>query len=178
MSFVYGLFDPRSDKLFYHGTTDVPKRRLSEHCRLRCQTSAGWIEEIQQAGSQPEMRIFAELPRAQALDFEKELNRFYTAQGAPLANNQLGRKLRSQCKNHGSPWTPDASLQLLRLVQKGADIRDIALEMKRSRRAITLRKARLDTSDLGRPLREVFSERAPHPLLRLRIFFMRVISSS
>jgi predicted GIY-YIG superfamily endonuclease len=60
--YIYGLSDPREDRIRYIGATTNPQRRLAEHRRGFRQGSylKKWVKRIQSEGVEPEMTILEE----------------------------------------------------------------------------------------------------------------------
>ena len=93
MYFVYALIDPRTDLAFYIGQTGRPKRRLAGHLRMKTITSAGYIEELKEAGLKPKMIVLEKFPtRREAVTHESKLLSEHKTKCIPLANNKYGRK--------------------------------------------------------------------------------------
>jgi predicted GIY-YIG superfamily endonuclease len=93
MFFVYALIDPRTDLAFYIGQTGRPKRRLAAHLRMKTITSAGYIEELKDAGLKPKMIVLEKFStRKEAVTHESKLLSVHKENRIPLANNKYGRK--------------------------------------------------------------------------------------
>lgn len=95
MTYIYGLVDPRDESIRYVGKCGDLGRRLGQHLQSRARdahTAKGaWINELVDAGKQPEITVLEKL--APEADWEVR-ERFWIAQltvlGAPLTNATAG----------------------------------------------------------------------------------------
>jgi hypothetical protein len=72
MYYVYALLDPRTETVFYVGTTANMPKRYRDHCTDRCSAAHLRIKEIQKAGAATEIHILhqvANLHRAIAIEY-------------------------------------------------------------------------------------------------------------
>lgn len=58
-TFVYGLFDPRTNRFFYVGITKNPHYRFASHRNDKCSSARSTIRSIEAAGAKCELKILA-----------------------------------------------------------------------------------------------------------------------
>lgn len=90
ITFIYGLFDPQTDKLRYIGKSNNPKIRLAKHIRDAKKSThlhrLAWIKGLLDKGLKPKLRVLLEIPRNQWQIVEKLLIAFLNDFGHPLTN--------------------------------------------------------------------------------------------
>lgn len=89
--YIYGLYDPRDDKLRYIGKTIHPKARLWDHItdaksRAIANGKAEWIRELLKLGLYPELRILEECTRENWIEREVQWIADEIAKGTDLFN--------------------------------------------------------------------------------------------
>ena len=143
VAFVYRLIDPRNQQCFYIGVTENHVRRLDEHNKGRCVTSAGYIEEIKMAGLLPIIEILFELPTKEAHKVERALIIAHRKAKIAIANNVFGTKRPSKLTLHGTRWNDLSRAELGRLFQSGMKLKAIGVELGRTQRAIKIELVRM-----------------------------------
>lgn len=64
-TYIYGLIDPRTNRICYVGKSDNPVRRLYDHKRWKQyppSLKSSWICELDEEGLKPILVILAEVP--------------------------------------------------------------------------------------------------------------------
>jgi hypothetical protein len=88
MKTIYGLVDPRDNKLRYVGQTKNLKTRFSQHCSDLTGVSPKeiWIKELQVLGLTPIIKEFEEVEDHEARLVEKTYIELYLILGVKLTN--------------------------------------------------------------------------------------------
>jgi len=90
-TFIYGLFDPRTEECRYVGKTNRPKRRFYHHVkRTNMIRIKRWVIELADSGLIPRMEILEECPMEIWQQRETFWIAHYRSQGADLLNLTSG----------------------------------------------------------------------------------------
>ena len=90
-TYIYGLKDPRDEKIRYIGKTSHPKERLGHHIQVKYNNhKSNWIQSLLQIGLTPSMEIIDEVPISEWEFWEKHYMKLFKSFGADLVNSTEG----------------------------------------------------------------------------------------
>lgn len=100
-TFIYGLKDPRDQRVYYIGKANNPKSRLSEHLKDigTNPKKEDWLLDLAGAGFQPEVVILEETTLANWQDCERKWIAYGWSQRYPLTNISAGGNGMGQLLN-------------------------------------------------------------------------------